>query len=176
MGSRRHYPLSDTGSVRSSSPEEVVTMRVIVTTFLLLLVPRFGLAQSPQNNWDNLKQLQPGQKIEVVDTSMKSLQGPFVAVSEEALTLQGGKSQESVERAKVVRVSVRDTSHRTRNMLLGAGILGGITLIPGVIIIGINNNEGNSCGACVAVIAAGFAGGAALGAIPGSRTIYRIKK
>ena len=90
------------------------------------------MAQSAQDSWDNLKQLRPGQKIEVVETSMKSLHGPFIAVSEDALTLEVGKSQESVERAKVVRVTVRDTSHRTRNMLLGAGILGGIALAAAI--------------------------------------------
>jgi hypothetical protein len=140
------------------------------------MVRGFGLAQSSQNNWDNLKQLRAGQKIEVVDSSMKSLRGPFVSVSEEAITLQVGKSQESIERVKVVRVSVRDTSHRTRNMLLGSGILGGIALGVAAIPLGAASNEGNSCPVCVAVIAAGFGGGAGLGAIPGSRTVYRIKK
>jgi len=152
-------------------------MRVIVTTFLLLLVPGFGLAQSPQHNWDNLKQLQPGQKIEVVDTSMKSLRGPFVSVSEEAITLRVGKSQESIERAKVVRVSVRDTSHRTRNMLLGAAIARGAALTVGLLANGPASNEGNGCAGCVAGLAAAAAGGGAgLGAIPGSRTVYRAEK
>src|SRR5208337_339593 len=146
--------------------------RVTEALLLLLMVPGFGSAQSSQNNWDNLKQLRPGQKIEVVDTSMKSLRGPFVSVSEEAITLQVGKSQESIERAKVVRVTVRDNSHRTRNMLLGAGILGGIALAATAVPLGISRNEGTSCGACAAAIAAGFGGGAALGAIPGSRTVY----
>ena len=142
----------------------------------LLLVPTFALAQSAEDSWGNLKQLRAGQKVEVVDTSMKSLRGPFVSVSEEAITLQVGKSQESIERAKVVRVSVRDNSHRTRNMLLGAGILGGIALAATAVPLGISRNEGTSCGACAAAIAAGFGGGAALGAIPGSRTVYRVKK
>jgi hypothetical protein len=150
--------------------------RVHAGLLFLALVPVFGMAQSPKDTWDSLKQLRPGQKIEVVDTSMKSLRGPFVAVSEEALTLQVGKSQESVERAKVVRVSVRDTSHRTRNMLLGAGILGGIAVAATAVPLVANSNEGNGCGACVAAIAAGFGGGAAIGAIPGSRTVYRVKK
>ena len=150
--------------------------RVIETLLLLLMVPGFGLAQSSQNNWDNLKQLRPGQKIEVVDTSMKSHRGPFVSISEEAITLQVGKSEESVLRANVVRVSVRDTSHRKRNMLLGSGILGGIALGVAAIPLGAASNEGNSCPVCVAVIAAGFGGGAGLGAIPGSRRVYRIKK
>jgi hypothetical protein len=142
----------------------------------LLLVPALALAQSAKDSWGNLKQLRAGQKIEVVDTSMKSLRGPFVSVSEEAITLQVGKSQECIERAKVVRVSVRDNSHRARNMLLGSGILGGIALAATAVPLGISGNEGTSCGACAAAIAAGFGGGAALGAIPGSRTVYRAKK
>lgn len=150
--------------------------RVKPVLLFLVLAPVFGMAQSAKDSRDNLKQLRPGQKIEVVDTSMKSLRGPFVSVSEEAITLQVGKSQESIERAKVVRVSVRDTSHRTRNMLLGSGILGGIALAAAAVPLGASSNEGNSCGVCVAVIAAGFGGGAAFGAIPGSRTVYRAKK
>jgi hypothetical protein len=75
-----------------------------------------------------------------------------------------------------VRVNVRDTSHRKRNMLLGAGILGGIAVAATAVPLMANSNEGNSCPACAAAIAAGFGGGAALGAIPGSRTVYRIKK
>ncbi len=39
-----------------------------------------------------------------------------------------------------------------------------------------NSNEGNSCGVCVAGIAAGIGGGAAIGAIPGNRTVYRTTK
>jgi len=150
--------------------------RVIETLLLLLLVPGFSLAQSSQNNWDNLKQLRPGQKIEVVDSSMKTLKGAFVSFSDEAISLQAGKGEESVERAKVVRVSVRDNSHRVRNMLLGSGILGGIAVAATAVPLIAGSNEGNSCPACAAAIAAGFGGGAALGAIPGSRTVYRAKK
>jgi hypothetical protein len=150
--------------------------RKMLMLLCAILVPVLGMAQSAQGSWENLKQLRPGQKIEVVDTSMKSLRGPFVSVSEESLTLEVGKGQESVEHAKVVRVSVRDTSHRTRNMLLGAGILGGIALAATAIPQAVSRNEGNSCGACAAAIAAGFGGGAAIGAIPGSRTVYRVKK
>ncbi len=150
--------------------------RVIETLLFLLLIPGFGWAKSAQNNWENLKELHPGQKIQVVDSTLKTLNGSFVSVSDEALSLQVGKNEESVPRAKIVRVSVRDNSHRTRNMALASGIIGGITLIPALIGLGINSNEGHSCGACVAAIAAGFGGGAALGAVPGSRTLYRVKK
>jgi hypothetical protein len=150
--------------------------RITHTLPLLLFVPVFSPAQSSQHDWENLKELRPGQKIEVVETDMASLHGAFVSVSDEAITLKVGKTQESVERTKVVRVSVRDTSHRTRNMLLGSGIAGGIAVAAAAVPLVSSSNEGNSCSACVAFIAAGFGGGAALGAIPGSRTVYRIKK
>jgi len=159
----------------SLDSQEVLARRVIETLLLLLLVPGFCGAKSSQGNWDNLEELRPGQKIEVVDSNMKTLNATFVSVSDEAISLQVGTSVESVLRAKVVRVSVHDNSHRMRNMLLGAGIAGGIALIPAGILLVQQGNEGNSCSACAAAIVAGFGGGAALGAIPGSRTIYRTK-
>ena len=153
-------------------------MRRILTAFLfILLVPSLTLAEEAKDSWDNLKQLQPGQKVEVVDAKMKTLSGKFSSFTDQAIVLQEGKTEVTVERADVVRVSVRDTSHRTRNMLLGAAIAGGIAIAATAVPLVVNSNEGNSCGACVGVIAAGFGGGAALGGlIPGSRTVYRIKK
>ena len=147
--------------------------RIIETIALLLLVAGFGWANSSQNNWDNLKELRTGQKIEVVDSNMKTHSGTFVSASDQAISLRAGKGVESVLRGNVVRVSVRDNSHRSRNMLLAAGVVGGIALIPSAIVLGQQSNEGNSCAGCVAAIAAGFGGGAALGAIPTNRTIYR---
>ena len=43
--------------------------RLIGGMLILALVPGLGLAQSAKDSWDNLKLLQPGQRIEVVDTS-----------------------------------------------------------------------------------------------------------
>jgi hypothetical protein len=151
--------------------------RVKPVLLFLVLVPVFGMAQSAQDSWDNLKQLRPGQKIEVVDTSMKSLRGPFVSVSEEAITLEVGKTQESIERAKVVRVSVRDTSHRTRNMLIGAAVGVGAGLALTVPLEVQQGNEGNTLAGTMAGVTAALGGaGLGIGAIPGSRTVYRIKK
>lgn len=151
--------------------------RVIETLLLLLMVPGFGSAQSSQNNWDNLKQLRPGQKIEVVDSSMKTLKGAFVSISDEAISLQAGKSEESVLRANVVRVSVRDTSHRTRNMLIGAAAGVGAGLAITLPLEMQQSNEGNSLAGTMAGVTSALAGaGLGLGAMPGNRTIYRAKK
>lgn len=142
---------------------------------LLLLAPAFAQAQQSKDSWENLKQLRTGQKVEVVDTKMKTYSGKFASFTDEAITLQQGNSELTVQRAELVRVSVRDTSHRTRNMLLGAAIGGGIALAATIVPLAVNSNEGSSCGACVAAIAAGFGGGTALGMIPGNRTIYRAQ-
>ena len=146
----------------------------------LFLIPALVMAQSAKESWDSLKQLRPGEKIEVVDKSMKSFGGHFVAVSEEAITLKVGKKQESVERAKVVRVSVRDTSHRTRNMLIGTAIGAGAGLAIAIPVGLLCSNEGNcrdTGGAGAAVVVAGLgAAGAGLGAVPSNRTVYRAEK
>ncbi len=150
--------------------------RITLALACLLLSPALTLAQSAKDSWDNLQQLKPGQKIEVVDKQMRTFKGEFVSFTDEAITLREKNGEQSVERAKVVRVSVRDTSHRTRNMLLGAAIGGGIAVAATVVPLIANSNEGNSCGVCVAGIAAGIGGGSAVGAIPGNHTVYRARK
>jgi len=54
-----------------NKPKEVEMRKAILVLVFLLLVPAFALAQSAKDSWGNLKQLRAGQKIEVVDTSMK---------------------------------------------------------------------------------------------------------
>lgn len=147
---------------------------------VLLLVPSLSFAQSSPGDWGHLRELRPGQKIEVVDKSMKSFGGHFVSVSEEAITLQIGKSQESIDRAKVARVSVRDTSHRKRNMLIGAAVGVGAGLAVAIPVATLCSNEGNCSSAetagAVVVVAGLGAAGVGLGAIPGNRTVYRAAK
>jgi hypothetical protein len=142
----------------------------------VFILPGFGLAQSSKDNWDNLKRLRPGQKTEVVNMKMKTFKGEFVSVTDEAIRLRDGKGSQSVERANVVHVSVRDCSHRKRNMLTGAGIAGGAALTVGLLANAPASNEGNGSAGCVAGLTAVAGGGAGLGALPGNRTIYRIKK
>ncbi len=147
----------------------------------LVLFPSFALAQSAQDSWDNLKQLQPGQRIEVVDSSMKSLKGEFVSVSDDAISLRvGKKNEQGVPRAEVIRVSVRDTSHRTRNMLIGMGVGAGAGLAAGYgIDQGVRHigGEGGSYLYMPVLAAAGGSLGALVGGLPaGTRTIYRVKK
>ena len=148
---------------------------MVLTILSLLLIPVFTLAQPTQDSWDNLKRLEPGQKVEIVDAKMKTYSGKFASFTDEAIRIQEGKTEVTVQRADVVRVSVRDNSHRARNMLLGAAIGGGIAIAATIVPLVANSNEGNGCGVCAAGIAAGFGGGTALGMIPSHRTIYRAQ-
>ena len=154
--------------------------KVVLILVLLPLTPAFALAQSASDSWDNLKQLQPGQKVEVVDAKMKTLKGTFIAFSDDSISLRDGKTEQSVVRADVVRISVRDASHRTRNILLGIGIGAGAGIAVG---FGIDegvrhvSGEGGSYLYAPVLAAAGAGLGALAGGLPaGTRTIYRAHK
>ena len=152
--------------------------RASLALVILLLLPALCRTQPSRDSWDNLKQLQPGQKVQVEDMQMKSFKGEFISFSDVAILLRVEKSEQSLARADVMRVSVRDTSHRNRNMLIGAAIGVGAGLAIAIPVLAICSNEGNcgsnTAGAAVAVAALG-AGGTGIGAIPGIRTVYRAK-
>ena len=167
-------------SSRNARQCEVAMKRASVTGLLLLLVAGFGLAQSPQDNWDNLKHLRQGQRIVVVDSRMKTLKGTFVSVTDEALSVAAGKAEESVARANVVRVSVLNPSHRKRNALIGLAAGAATGVIVGVASpeLGQGKCAQGSCVDAGTVSMLGFWGGASgagIGAaIPvGATTVYR---
>jgi hypothetical protein len=154
--------------------------RATLAFLLMLLTPAFASAQSARESWDNLKQLHAGQKIEVIDTSMKSHHGRFVSVSDDTLSLQEGKSEQAIAREQVIRVSIRDTSKRTRNMLIGIGAGAGAGLGAGYLVDeGMRHvsGEGGSYLYTPILAAAGAGLGALVGGLPaGSQTIYRAPK
>jgi len=144
-----------------------------LSIFLLILFVFSVSAAWAQESWDSLKQLRSGQKIEVVDVSMKYINGTFVSLSEEGISLQTKAGPVTIERTKVVRVSVPG-GKRTRNALIGLaiGAAGGAALGAAIM-----EREDGYAGA-VAGTSALFAGvGAGVGAaFPGTRTIYRVPK
>jgi hypothetical protein len=139
------------------------------------------MAQSAKDSWDDLKQLRPAQKIEVVDTTMKTLKGAFVPVSDAAISLDAGKGEESVERQNVLRVSTRGEGHRGRNALIGLAVGAGAGVVVAVVSpeLGTGKCAQGSCVDAGTVSMVGFWGGvlgAGLGAaIPtgGRHDVYR---
>lgn len=156
--------------------------RVTIVLLLLWAAIPLGLIARDRNldSWDNLKQLRPGQKIEVVDMGMRPAVGTFVNVTDEGITLkrQNASGQMTVNRADVYRVTLHAASKRLRNALIGAGIIGAIVAVPAVITGIICSNEGGDCtGRVAGAIALGAGAGAGLGAaVPSYPTIYRAKR
>ena len=95
--------------------------RSIETLVVLLLVPGFGFCQAAQNNWDNLKELAPGQKIRVVLNDAKSYEGKFQSLTDDAIAVRLKTGDQTFERQSVLRVSRKRRPHRGRNALIGAG-------------------------------------------------------
>ncbi|HUU13423.1 MAG TPA: hypothetical protein VM182_06905 [Terriglobia bacterium] len=132
-----------------------------------------AIAQTSQDSWDNLKQVQPGQQIEVVEMNLTSLKGKFISHSAETITLRTDKGETMVERDNVMRVSVRG-GKRGRNALIGLGIGAAGGVAAG---LGLMERETGYAGAVAGTIVFVAAVGAGVGAaFPGSRTIYRAER
>jgi len=128
-------------------------------------------------SWDNLKQLRAGDKIEVIDQSLKSFRGNFACVSDEAISLQSKKESFTIERANVLRVSARNSAKRNRNMLIGAAIGAGAALAIALPVDAVASSSGNSNPGLVAGVTAAAAGaGLGVGATTGNRVVYRATK
>lgn len=137
---------------------------------LSLALPAIGFAQtSPAARpgqasrmpWENLRQLTPGQRIEVVQKDHK-LTGSFLTVSDDSISLKASDGDETVPRAEVLRVS-RHGGKRGRNILIGAAVGAGVGAGIGAAAGGCKSN---SLGPCVGRgVVAGVVGG--LGAVVG---------
>ena len=151
--------------------------RLILGSLIVLWVAGLGFAQIAQDSWDNLRQLQAGQKIEVVDMKMKSVKGTFVSLTDDTISLQAKKKETSLAREDVFRVSVRGQSHRVRNTLIGLALGVGVGVaIPAASAAAHNDPDYGVIGLATLPVGAGV--GALVGAaIPtGEQTIYRVNR
>lgn len=144
---------------------------------LSMTAPHWILAQSAQDSWDNLKQVRVGRKIEVVDMKLKTVQGEFVACSEEAIILRVGRDQASIPRAAVFSVKDREGPRRARNAWLGLaiGAAGGAAIGA---IRGATYHEEGETGVFMLVwtpIGAGIGAGVGAALPAGQKTIYRVR-
>ena len=134
-------------------------------------LPAQGAPGDPAD-WGNLQQLQPGQKVAVVQTNLAKHKGKFLAWTEEAITLRVKKRELTILREQVHRVR-RLENHRVRNALIGAGAgaaAGVITIVP------MQGSDAGSLLVRITFISLVFGGpGAAIGAVipPIHPTIYR---
>jgi hypothetical protein len=152
-------------------------MRKLVVLICVLGVPCASLAQSNSASWDNLKALQAGEKIQVAQIKSKTVSGPFVSVSDAAISVEVEGGPQTIQRQEVRSVRLARHGHRLRNSLIGGGVGAGVGA-------GIGAATDKPCQPCFFSIsrgtvaevfaAGGFAIGAAIGALlPSHVTIYR---
>ena len=87
--------------------------------FLLFVLAPVLWAQSSQ--WQNLAQIKPGTKVQVVENSLKSTSGKFVGFSETDLTLKVEDKEVVILKDQVHRVSISG-KNRKRNTLIGLAV------------------------------------------------------
>lgn len=151
-------------------------MRRLFVIACLLATPCALRAQKSNSSWDVLNALRAGEKVEVVETSLKMHIGTFVGVSEETLSFREAGADQTIKKENVMRVTRLGKSHRLRNAivfgLVGAGAGAGVGAA-------VHSGKGSyvpRAGAALVGAVVGLGGGAAIGAaVPSHDTIYRTK-
>jgi hypothetical protein len=98
---------------------------------VLIGSPLFG-AENPE--WNNLKQLSPGQQVRVKSSNAKFSKGEFQSVNDDAIAIRVKGADQRFERSAVQQVSSRRSGHRMRHALIGAAIGAAVGLGTGAAI------------------------------------------
>lgn len=139
-------------------------------TYLLLVAALFA---ADLKDWKNLDALKSGDRVGVVQSDMKRVEGSFGGVTDAGVVVDG----QTVAKDRVVRVYRKKGMSRLTRTLIGAGI----GLAAGAVIAETggrrSENEGAMFGGIerAAWYAVGIGAGAGVGAVSGSgyETIYR---
>jgi hypothetical protein len=81
-------------------------------------------------DWSNLESIAHGAEIRVDISRQRPVQGSLQAVTADAVTLNSPSGQQTLGRSEVLQVSLKKTSHRKRNALIG--LAGGVGVGAGI--------------------------------------------
>ncbi len=96
---------------------------VVFVLGLMVGVPvAAGRPRPEKANWDNVKQLLPGEEIRVVLNDAKSYRGLLQTVTDEGIAVRLATGDQTFARENILRVSSKGQSQRGRNAAIGAGI------------------------------------------------------
>jgi hypothetical protein len=159
--------------------------KITALSRVVILIPILSLAASAQtqaSKWESVKMLAPGTQVRVASSASKPVEGAVESVTDSDLVLTQGGGPQSLSRAQILSVSVKEKDHRRRNALIGlaVGTGAGIAIGAGVGAEQSNNCRGFLCGIALPVDAAlggviGLVGGTLTGAFwptGGWRKIY----
>lgn len=130
--------------------------RIILAILAATLFSSVCFAQTKRNQWDNLRVLKDGQKVEVEQSGSK-LTATFKAVTDDDIIVEVKKQAMAIPRVDVRRVVLKKS--KTGHVLLGASI--GATV--GAVIA--NTSSGDDVYSALAAWPIITGGGAAVGAL-----------
>ena len=144
------------------------TTKLTASLFLI----SFAAFAADTNRWSNLQSLHPGDRIGIVQTNQKRVEGHFVRANDSEVTVAAGQ-EITLSENQVVRVYKRPRLRRSTRILVGtcAGLAAGIIINA---TIGERfRNEGS--GIAAGAILGGAAAGAGAGFLSGGdyKTIYQ---
>jgi len=134
-----------------------------------------SLAQNNQASWDSLKTLQPGQKIQLVETNATKVSGTFVSASDAAISVELASGPQTVQKPEVKSVKLMENKHRLRHTLIGAGV--GASAGAGACAAAWESGGfagGKGTGAAVGAAIGGLTGAAVGALLPANDMIYRM--
>lgn len=154
-----------------------------VLSVVLLSGLAVAAVKSDRANWDNLKQLAPGQEVKIVLNDAKAYRGQVQTATDEAIVVRLATGEQCFQRQSVLRVSTQSKGHRGRNALIGLAVGLGTGVIVGVASpeLGQGKCAQGSCVGAESISLAGFVGaavGAGIGAgMPtgGWHDVYRAR-
>lgn len=155
-----------------------MALHAMMTAALAVLTfsPALEAVNRDPGDWGNLGQITPGQRIEVIDMSLKRTRGAFLATTPEELQAKVPSGVVSIPRAQVFRVSLLEKSKRLRNVLIGMAVGAAGGLATGAVIDS-SFSEDDEHVAKMLFAPIGIGAGAGLGAtFSGFKTIYRAPK
>ena len=127
------------------------------------------------SDWDNLRQVRIGDKVEVVRHNLSKHKGKVLAWTEESISLRLKNQDVTIPREDVYRVTQLSKGHRGRNALIGLGLGAAAGTLIGRAQWCSGEPGFNVCTFVGLVFGVGI--GAGVGsAFPGHPTIYRAPR
>ncbi len=153
------------------------TRIVSIALSIILAAPAFAADLS---QWNNLRALQRGDRIRIVQTNQTALEGRFDSVNDAAITIEtSGPTR--IAKSDVMRVLRRKGMSRKKRTLIGAAVGIGGGAIAAAALGASSNNEGWFAGPAGGIMTVITVGGGALvgttiGAFSGGgyKTVYRL--
>ena len=151
------------------------TMTAAALLLPLLASPAFAANDS---DWENVRKLSPGTRVEIIHHGLKQMGGTLVATTSDSVTVResGSAAETSVAKADVTRISTARGS-RKKHTLIGMAIGAGATAA----LFAVGASTGDIDIRRDIVVGGGAAIGAAAGAgigaaLPTAKVIYRAPK